>query len=168
MRGGWMLLVGAVACFDPPAPSGPRPGMPRVTRPEPDATPAPVVVEGAAGAPGLGQTVYETGGSRKVACATCHQRDGSGLPPSFPPLKGPAAVKRDCVQHAGIVVHGMSGEVVIGGVTYNGVMPAMGDLTDEEIAAVITYERTSWGNNAGACTVADVAAARARGPVQPP
>lgn len=57
---------------------------------------------------------------------------------------------------------------MIDGVEYNGVMPAQGNLGDEEIAAVISYERTHFGNSAGACTVADVVAARAKAPAQPP
>jgi nitrite reductase (NO-forming) len=173
MRARFVVVLAVVGCFEPPAPTGPKPGMPQVMRPAPPATPPPGPPSAAPAAPAaapadLGQAVYESGGSTGLACATCHQRDGAGLPPSFPPLKGQAAAMGDCVQHAGIVVHGLSGKLVIDGVEYNGVMPAQGNLGDEEIAAVITYERTHFGNSAGACSVADVVAARAKAPAQPP
>jgi mono/diheme cytochrome c family protein len=112
----------------------------------------------------LGEKVYTTGGSGGVACVTCHQANGEGLAPSFPPLKGQKDAMGDCTKHAGIVVHGLKGEIEIAGVKYNGVMPAQGNLSDEEIAAVITYERSSWGNDFGACLPESVVAARAAPP----
>ncbi len=108
----------------------------------------------------LGEKVYLTGGSGGVACSTCHQANGEGLPPSFPPLKGQGDFMGDCKKHAGYVINGLQGEIDVGGVKYNGVMPAQANLSDLEIAAVITYERMSWGNDYGMCSPADVAAAR--------
>ncbi len=108
----------------------------------------------------LGETVYKTGGTGGVACITCHQANGQGLPPSFPPLAGQKEWMGSCEQHAGYVVHGLKGEIEVGGTKYNGVMPAQGNLSDEEIAAVITYERQSWGNDYGLCLPEAVAAAR--------
>lgn len=108
----------------------------------------------------LGETVYTTGGSGGVACVTCHQANGAGLPPSFPPLAGSKDNMGDCKTHAGYVVHGLKGELEVQGTTYNGVMPAQGNLSDMEIASVITYERMSWGNDYGPCMPEDVAAAR--------
>lgn len=108
----------------------------------------------------LGKSVYETGGSGGVACVTCHQATGAGLPPSFPPLVGQKDHMGDCANHAGQVINGQSGEIVVDGITYNGVMPAQGNLSDLEIAAVITYERSSWGNDYGHCMPEQVAAAR--------
>ena len=67
----------------------------------------------------------------------------------------------DCAKHAGIVIHGLQGELVVDGTTYNGVMTAQGAmLNDLQIAAVITYERQSWGNDFGYCFPKDVAGAR--------
>lgn len=108
----------------------------------------------------LGEDVYTTGGSGGVACVTCHQANGEGLPPSFPPLKGEQEWMGTCETHAGYVVHGMKGEIEVAGVKYNGVMPAQGNLSDLEIAAVITYERNAWGNDYGLCLPESVAAAR--------
>lgn len=108
----------------------------------------------------LGEKIYLTGGNGGIACTTCHQATGEGTPPAFPPLKGQKEWMGDCAFHAGLVVHGFKGEIEVAGVKYNGVMPAQGNLSDLEIAAVITYERSSWGNDYGICLPADVAAAR--------
>lgn len=107
-----------------------------------------------------GENVYKTGGSGGLACVTCHQENGEGLPPSFPPLKGQEEWMGDCAKHAGYVLNGMQGEIEVAGVKYNGVMPAQANLSDLEIAAVITYERNSWGNAYGDCLPEQVAAAR--------
>jgi cytochrome c oxidase subunit 2 len=75
-------------------------------------------------------------------CAACHKPDGSGLPPTFPALKGsPIATDADRVaDHINIVVHGKAGSM----------MQAFGaQLSDVELAAVITYERNAWGNSTG-------------------
>jgi cytochrome c oxidase subunit 2 len=107
-----------------------------------------------------GEKVYTTGGSGGVACVTCHMANGEGLPPSFPPLKGAGSFYGDCTNHAGLVVKGLTGEIEVNGVKYNGAMPAQANLSDLEIAAVITYERNSWGNDDGICKPKDVMAAR--------
>ncbi len=107
-----------------------------------------------------GQEVYETGGSGGLACTTCHQPDGKGLAGTFPPLAGQKDLMGDCVRHAGFVVHGLMGEIVVDGAKYNGAMPAQNVLTDDEIAAVISFERNSFGNTFGYCMPSDVATAR--------
>ena len=90
-------------------------------------------------------------------CARCHQPDGQGLPGMAPPLKGdPVVTDRDPTGHIGTVLSGLAGKV-INGKLYPGKMPAFADLlTNEEIAAVISHERTSWGNNAPTVTAEDV------------
>ncbi len=112
----------------------------------------------------LGEQVYTTGGSGGVACVTCHQAGGTGVPGAFPPLVGQGEFFGDCTQHAGFVVHGLSGAITIDGTPYNGAMPAQGALSDLEIAAVITYVRSTWGNDYGHCLPEHVAAARANAP----
>jgi len=58
-----------------------------------------------------------------------------------------------------IVKYGLKGQIVAKGVTYNGEMPAWGtQLSDADIAAAVTYIRSSWGNKAGAVTTAEVKA----------
>ncbi|MEP6408052.1 MAG: c-type cytochrome, partial [Marinobacter sp.] len=74
------------------------------------------------------------------ACAACHQADGSGAPPAFPALKGSKVVTEDMQAHMDIVVNGVSGTA----------MQAFGgQLSEVDLAAVITYERNAWGNDTG-------------------
>lgn len=109
----------------------------------------------------LGEKVYLTGDGG-IACTTCHQANGEGVPGAFPPLVGQKELMGDCVNHAGIVINGLNGEMVVNGQTYNGVMTAQGEMLDDiRIAAVISYARNSWGNDYGYCSPEDVAKARA-------
>lgn len=111
---------------------------------------------------GLGEKVYLTG-QGGIACTTCHQATGQGVPGAFPPLVGQKEHMGDCVSHAGLVINGLTGEMVVDGVTYNGVMTPQGELlNDLQIAAVISYARNSWGNDYGFCAPDDVARARAK------
>lgn len=81
-----------------------------------------------------GEKAYAT------ACAACHQPDGSGAPPAFPALKGSRIALEDMAAHLDIVVNGKSGTA----------MQAFGgQLSEVDLAAVITYERNAWGNNTG-------------------
>ncbi|UXH79951.1 c-type cytochrome [Roseateles amylovorans] len=95
-------------------------------------------------------------------CAACHQAQGQGLPGVFPPLAGSEWVKGKDSTTAAIVLHGVTGPLSVMGQTYNGAMPAFGELlSDAEIAAVLTHVRTHWGNQAAAVTAETVALARA-------
>lgn len=93
-------------------------------------------------------------------CAACHKPDGLGMPPAFPALKGSAIANGPVQDHLHIVLNGKPGTAMVS---------FAGQLTDDEIAAVITYERNAWGNgdqqkygnNAGGLVqAADVAAAK--------
>ena len=103
----------------------------------------------------LGKQVYEN------KCAACHQLTGEGLPGVFPPLKGSAVVTAaDPTEHIHTVLRGLSGKT-IGGVAYASAMPAFADqLNDEELAAVLSHERTSWGQQAPPVKPEDVIARR--------
>ena len=93
-------------------------------------------------------------------CASCHQATGQGLPGAFPPLAKNSVVTGDATKLAKIVLNGLNGAVTVSGKTYNGSMPAFkGQLKNAEIAAVLTYIRSSWGNKASAVTESQVAAA---------
>lgn len=98
-------------------------------------------------------------------CVTCHQMNGEGLTGNFPPLAGSEYVTASNVAvPIRIVLHGMQGPLTVKGTEYNGIMPAYGtgvEMSDEEVAAVLTYVRQAWGNNAGAITAAQVAEVRA-------
>lgn len=106
-----------------------------------------------------GADVYENGGSG-VACKTCHQQNGEGLAGTFPPLKGQKEHMGDCATHGKLIIEGMSGELTVDGTVYNSVMPPQASLPDEELAAVISYVRNSWGNDYGICTPEEMKALR--------
>lgn len=93
-------------------------------------------------------------------CLVCHQADGNGVPNAFPPLTETEYVNGDTERLIEIVLNGLSGEIEVNGVVYNGVMVAHNFLTDQEIADVITYVRSNFGNNAPAVTADEVAAVR--------
>ncbi|MCX8051419.1 MAG: cytochrome c [Chlorobi bacterium] len=95
-------------------------------------------------------------------CASCHQTTGKGITGSIPPLAGSAlANSEDVTKPIRIVLHGFRGAIVRNGVKYNGVMqPWHSVFTDEEIAAILTHVRTSWGNTGGEVKPEDVARVR--------
>jgi len=86
-------------------------------------------------------------------CASCHMATGEGLAAAgYPALKGSAIATGDLAAHLDIVLHGKP----------NTAMMAFGGLmSDEDIAAVVTYERNAWGNDTGDLVEpSDIAAAR--------
>jgi nitrite reductase (NO-forming)/hydroxylamine reductase len=98
----------------------------------------------------------------KGTCMACHQADGKGLPGAFPPLAGSDYLLSDPARAVHNVVNGLQGEVVINGAKFDSVMPAMTQLSDQQIADALTYAMNSWGNKDGFVTAAQVAAERAR------
>ncbi len=99
-----------------------------------------------------GESIY------KKTCVACHMGDGGGVNGAFPPL-----AKSDYLADKGRailqVIKGKSGEMVVNGSTYNGTMPPQ-PLNDEEIAAVLTYVYSNFGNTGGPVTAAEVKAVR--------
>src|SRR5271166_1677661 len=94
-------------------------------------------------------------------CASCHGASGQGLPGSFPPLAGNPFVTGDPSKVIAAVDNGMHGAITVNGQTFNGSMPAWkATLKPDEIAAVITYIRSSWGNKAPPVTEAQIKAAK--------
>lgn len=94
-------------------------------------------------------------------CAACHQPNGQGLPGVFPPLAGSEWVNGRDSTVAAIVIHGITGSLSVKGSRYDGAMPTFGtQLSDDEIAAVLSYVRSQWGNTAAPVTAAAVAQAR--------
>ena len=109
---------------------------------------------GSAGAPSAsaGEKVFTTN------CASCHGAAGAGVPGAFPPLAKNPFVTGDPKKVIGVLLNGLHGKISINGQDYNGQMPAWkGTLSNADIANVITYIRTSWGNSASAVTEAQVA-----------
>ncbi len=81
-------------------------------------------------------------------CVACHQATGLGLTGVFPPLAAAEWVLGDEKILINILLHGIKGPLEVKGVTYNGVMPAWKSLSDEELAGLLTYIRSDWGNTA--------------------
>ncbi len=117
-----------------------------------------------AGAPASGSYDVAKGKALYIAnCAACHQAGGEGLPGAFPSLKNDAVVNDpDPRMHIRVVLYGLQGSRVRG-VTYSSPMPAFGKaLSDTDVANLINYERSSWGNQGEPVTAAQVAAERTR------
>ncbi len=93
-------------------------------------------------------------------CAACHQPTGVGLAGAFPPLAGSDFLKGDRKAVLSAALFGLSGPITVNGNDYNGVMPSMGYLTDEDLAAALSYVFTSWGNTGSTVSVEEVAALR--------
>jgi mono/diheme cytochrome c family protein len=111
----------------------------------------------------LGKMVYN-----KPTCVNCHQGNGLGMPGQYPPLAGSDWVnEKEPGRVIRIVLNGLQGQITVLGKEFNGSMTAWGadppiGLTDEEIAAVLTYVRQNkeWRNDAPAVTPERVKAVR--------
>jgi cytochrome c oxidase subunit 2 len=85
-------------------------------------------------------------------CAACHQANGMGLPGAFPALNGSKVATGPIADHIHVVLNGRPGTAM---------QSFAGQLSDADIAAVVTYERNAWSNKMGdAAQPADIAAAR--------
>ena len=129
------------------------------------------VASTAAGAPSAGPVPATGGGDLAKGkalftanCAACHQANGEGLPGAFPSLKADDVVNdADPTEQLHAVLHGLQGARV-GGVVYSSPMPPFGAaLSDADVANIVDYERSSWGNHGAPVTAERVAAERAKG-----
>ncbi|CAN5456188.1 hypothetical protein BH10BAC2_BH10BAC2_25470 [soil metagenome] len=102
-----------------------------------------------------GKALYET------YCLSCHQDDGSGVPRLNPPLIQTTWVTGDKKKLVKWVLSGSTEKVEIDGRYYDNNMPAQDYLKDQEIADVLTYVRSSFGNKSTAVTAAEVKVVRA-------
>ena len=104
-----------------------------------------------------GGQLYET------YCGACHAANGEGATGGqFPPLAGSEWVDGPAERAIQIILHGLEGPVEVSGKPFNLLMPPQGAmLPDDQIAAILTYVRSSWGNSADKVTPAMVAKARA-------
>lgn len=82
----------------------------------------------------LGESIYVE------RCAVCHQVSGEGLPGAFPAIKGSAIASGDIDVHIDTVVNGRPGTAM---------QAFANQLSDKELAAVLTYQRNAWGNDSG-------------------
>jgi mono/diheme cytochrome c family protein len=124
---------------------------------------APTATALAATAPADGRAVFNN-------CVGCHQPTGAGITGRFPPLarhvpdilRAPGG--REWIIQA--VLYGLQGPITVRGVRYNAVMPAQAHLSNAELAAVLNFISTQWGNafppGQAAFTAAEIQAQRAR------
>jgi mono/diheme cytochrome c family protein len=104
-----------------------------------------------------GRAVYET------VCALCHGVDGAGKPGQAPPLAGSEWISHSPGQLIRIPLYGLSGPIRVKDQDWNMAMPAMGAaLPPNDLAAVLSYIRSSWGNKAAAITPEQVQAVKAQ------
>lgn len=94
-----------------------------------------------------------------TTCFACHQSEGQGVPNAFPPLAKSDFLNADPKRAIQVVIRGLSGEITVNGKKINSVMPSQ-NLSDDEIADVLTYVYSSWGNNKTVVTPAMVKAQR--------
>lgn len=106
----------------------------------------------------LGRSLFNS------TCAGCHGTSGAGAPGHAPALAGSSPVRGDPAVTIRVLLHGLEGPLESDGQRFSGSMPAAPFGTDEELAAVLTYIRRAWGNNADPVAPEDFAAARAAHP----
>ncbi len=110
------------------------------------------------------QAATSTGGAGEAnyqkICVACHQADGKGIPNAFPPLAGSDYLNGDVNKAISAVVHGLNGEITVNGAKFNGTMTPQ-PLNDQEVADVLTYVYSQWGNNGTVITPDMVAKIRA-------
>jgi nitrite reductase (NO-forming) len=80
-------------------------------------------------------------------CFVCHQPDGKGVPGQIPPLAKSDLLMRDKADAISGVLQGRNGQVTVNGKNYNGIMIPFSQLTDQQVADVVTFVRNSWGNS---------------------
>ena len=98
-------------------------------------------------------------------CSTCHQANGEGIEGVFPPLaKSDYLITLKPEDLIAIPLNGHTGKLTVNGKEFNSVMPPMSQMTDDEIANILTYVLNSWGNAGGKITKEQVATVRASTP----
>jgi mono/diheme cytochrome c family protein len=95
-------------------------------------------------------------------CQTCHQANGLGVPGQYPPLAGSEFTTGGSRRMAMIVLKGLQGPVTVKGQQFGTAVMQPWDktLTDKQIADVMTYERSEWGNTASPVSAEQIAALR--------
>lgn len=102
-----------------------------------------------------GEKVYNT------YCMVCHQKDGNGVAGMNPPLTQTKYVLGDKTELITIVLGGLSGDIEVKGEMYSNVMPPHNFLNDKQVSDVLTFVRSSFGNDADAVSKEEVATVRA-------
>lgn len=94
-------------------------------------------------------------------CIACHQANGQGIPNAFPPLAKSDYLNKDANRAIRTVINGLHGPITVNGNKYNSAMPTQ-NLNDQQIADVLTYVYSNWGNNKTKITSAMVKAQRGK------
>ncbi|MBC6989089.1 MULTISPECIES: c-type cytochrome [Hymenobacter] len=143
----FLLLCSLLACFAASASAQKKPAP----KPKPK---APAANADLAASITRGKQVYTQ------VCLSCHQADGGGVQNMNPPLIKTTYVLGDKTRLVKVLLNGLQ-DVDVDGEPYSNVMPAQVDLTDQQIADVLTYVRNSFGNKAVAVKAPEVKAIRA-------
>jgi nitrite reductase (NO-forming) len=92
-------------------------------------------------------------------CLACHQPTGLGIPGAFPPLAGSDYLNADKLRAISVVLNGLTGPVTVNGQDFNSQMPLL-NLSDEDVANVLTFVYNSWENAGHVVTPEEVASQR--------
>jgi nitrite reductase (NO-forming) len=101
----------------------------------------------------LGKQVYTAN------CLACHQADGQGIGDAFPPLAASDFLNADKDRTINVVLNGLEGVITVNGNTFDGVMPAL-QLSDDDVANVLTYVYSQWDNSGLVVLPSEVQAVR--------
>ncbi|MEM9080368.1 MAG: c-type cytochrome, partial [Verrucomicrobiota bacterium] len=144
-----------------PLAPNPKPFHPSATQPTPTMAEEPSTTPPAAdGLPeGIDPAVFELGKKQYITCSACHGPNGEGVANLGPPLANSEWVTGPIDNLARIQLRGLQGPITVNGIEYNPAAPmaALAYQTDEQIAAVLTFVRNSWGNSASQVEPADIA-----------
>jgi len=136
------LFTSATPASTTPTPSEPASGATQT--PEPSTTETPAVPAAVEWDQALGEQTFAN-------CVGCHQATGKGIPGAFPPLAEhlPKLYNADGGRSylIKVLLYGLQGKITVSGQDFNGAMPSWQNLGDEQIAAVMNHELTSWGND---------------------
>lgn len=117
------------------------------------AAPAPTIARNLAEQIQFGERTY------KQVCAACHQPDGAGVKGAFPPLAKSDFLNANKTRAISVVKNGLSGKITVNGESFDGVMPSLG-LSDHDVANVLTYIYSAWGNSGKTVSAAEAAAVK--------
>jgi mono/diheme cytochrome c family protein len=97
-------------------------------------------------------------------CLACHQRDGSGVPNMYPPLKKSDWVNGDKNKIIKVLLNGLDADIEVNETGFSQTMPTFNYLTDKQIADVLTYIRQNFENHASEVDANEVSVLRTNNP----